>query len=169
MHRRWIIGAATAGLVAALAACSPKSGDGFRVVGEREVAYIDLTGSGIETAAHVQENGRIVIMFCAFSGPPMIVRLHGTGKVIYPSDPQFAKLRGRFPEHPGTRAIILVTLTRISDSCGWTVPQFEFVAHRDGLDKWTEKQGPEGLNAYRSAKNKTSIDSIPGDLEPAQH
>jgi hypothetical protein len=145
--------------------CSPKGGDSFRVVSEREVAYIDLTGSGIETAAHVQENGRIVIMFCAFSGPPKIVRLHGTGKVIYPGDPQFADLKDAFRDHPGTRAIILVALTRISDSCGYAVPLLDFVADRDTLDKWVKTKGPEGLRAYRSAKNKTSIDDIPGYME----
>ena len=148
--------------------CSPKGGDSFRVVSEHEVAYIDLTGSGIETAAHVQENGRIVIMFCAFSGPPKIVRLHGTGKVIYPGDPPFAELKGRFPDHPGTRAIILVTLTRISDSCGWAVPRLDFVAHRDGLDKWTEKQGSEELRTYRSTTNRNSVDNIPGYVEKPQ-
>lgn len=88
--------------------CSPKGGDAFRVLGERQVAYVDFTGSGIETIAHVQENGRIVMMFCAFTGPPKIVRLHGTGEVIYPNDSDFASLQKRFPDHAGVRAIIRV-------------------------------------------------------------
>jgi hypothetical protein len=142
--------------------CSPKGGDTFRVVNDLEVAYVDLTGSGIETAAHVQENGRVVVMFCAFSGPPKIVRLHGTGKVIYPSNPQFAGLSSLFVDHPGTRAIILVTLTRVSDSCGYAVPLLDFVGNRDTLDKWTEKKSPEELRAYRAAKNLQSIDGIRG-------
>ena len=142
--------------------CSPKGGDTFRVLGEREVAYLDLTGSGIETVAHLQENGRIVIMFCAFSGPPKIVRLHGTAKVVYPNSSRFAELGRHFTEHPATRAIILVTLTRISDSCGYGVPVLDFVADRDALDKWSEKKGPEGLRAYRATKNHNSIDGIPG-------
>ena len=145
--------------------CSPKGGDTFRVVSEREVAYIDLTGSGIETVAHVQENGRVTIMFCAFSGPPKIVRLHGTGKVIYPGNPAFADLSGLFAGHPGTRAIILVTLRRISDSCGYSVPLLEYVGHRDALDKWSEKKGPEGLRAYRAEKNRESIDGMRGYID----
>jgi hypothetical protein len=142
--------------------CSPKGGDTFRIVSDREVAYLDLTGSGIETAAHVQENGRIVIMFCAFVGPPKIVRLHGKGEVIYPGNPDFDRLQGQFSHHPGVRAIIRVTIARISDSCGYAVPFLEFVAHRDALDQWAQKKGPEGLSAYRNEKNRTSIDAMPG-------
>jgi hypothetical protein len=142
--------------------CSPKGGDTFRVLGDREVAYLDLTGSGIETAAHVQENGRIVVMFCAFSGPPKIVRLHGNGQVIYPDHPDFGRLRDSFPEHPGARAIIRVAITRISDSCGYGVPFFDFNGQRDALDKWSEKKGPKGLSEYRKEKNQSSIDHIPG-------
>lgn len=145
--------------------CSPKGTDTFRIVSPNEVAYLDLTGSGIETAAHVQENGRIVIMFCSFAGPPKILRLYGRGKVIYPNDPHFARLTPLFVDHPGKRAIILVTLTRISDSCGWTVPLLDFVSERDMLDRWTEKQGAEELRAYRAAKNASSIDGIPGYLQ----
>jgi len=142
--------------------CSPKGGDTFRVLGEREIAYLDLTGSGIETVSHVQENGRIVIMFCAFSGPPKIVRLHGTGAVIYPGDRDFERLSEHFPDHPGARAIIRVTVARISDSCGYAVPFLDFVENRDALDKWCEKKGPEGLAVYRRDKNRASIDNIPG-------
>ena len=142
--------------------CSPKGGDSFRVINDHEVAYPDLTGSGIETISHLQENGRIVIMFCAFSGPPKIVRLHGQGEVVYPGTPKFTALSQHFPEHRGTRAIIRVNVTRISESCGFAVPQFEFVTDRDTLDKWVEKNQPEELAAYREKKNKTSIDGLPG-------
>lgn len=142
--------------------CSPKGGDTFRVLGEREVAYLDLTGSGVETIAHIQENGRIVIMFCAFDGPPKIVRLHGVGEVIYPDHDDYAALLECFPPHDGARAIVRVKLTRISDSCGYAVPLFEYSARRDILDRWAESKGAEGLAAYRAQKNRESIDGLPG-------
>jgi len=142
--------------------CSPKGGDTFRVLGERQVAYLDLTGSGIETTAHLQENGRIVLMFCAFSGPPTIVRLHGKGEVIYPTDSDFAGLHQRFSEHTGVRAIIRVEVTRISDSCGHGVPLMNFVERRDLIEKWCKTKGPQGLAEYRAAKNSVSIDGVAG-------
>jgi hypothetical protein len=142
--------------------CSPKGGDTFRVLGEHQVAYLDLTGSGIETAAHLQENGRIVIMFCAFAGPPRIIRLHGMGEVVYPKDSGFGPLQRCFPDSAGVRAIIRVTLTRISDSCGHGVPLMDFVARRDLIDKWSTLKGPQGLAEYRAEKNHDSIDGIPG-------
>lgn len=142
--------------------CSPKGGDSFRVIGGHEVAYIDLTGSGIEGISHLQENGRIVIMFCAFDGPPKIVRLHGHGEVLYPGTPKFDALAQHFPEHRATRAIIRVHVSRISESCGFVVPRFAFVENRDMLDKWAETKEPAELAAYREKKNKASIDGIPG-------
>jgi len=142
--------------------CSPKGADTFRVLSERKVAYLDLTGSGIETVSHVQENGRIVVMFCAFEGPPKIVRLHGKGEVIYPDHPNYSLLSQRFPLRLGARALIRVIITRISDSCGFGVPRFDFVGQRDTMDRWAEKKGAEGLAAYREEKNRTSIDGIPG-------
>ncbi len=142
--------------------CSPKGGDTFRVLGERLAAYLDLTGSGVETIAHVQENGRIVIMFCAFDGPPRIVRLHGKAEVLYPTHPDFDKLSGHFQAHVGSRAIVRIAVTRISDSCGYAVPLFDFAGDRDVLDKWAEAKGPEGLIAYRAAKNGASVDGNPG-------
>jgi hypothetical protein len=142
--------------------CSPKGGDTFRLVGEREVAYLDLTGSGIETVAHIQENGRIVLMFCAFNGAPKIVRLHGNGKVVYPTDPDFGRLRTCFGDHAGVRSIIHVRVTRISDSCGHGVLLMDFVGHRDLIEKWSSTKGPEWLAEYRTAKNQASIDGIAG-------
>ncbi|MGE3311979.1 MAG: pyridoxamine 5'-phosphate oxidase family protein [Limisphaerales bacterium] len=142
--------------------CSPKGADTFRVLGDREVAYLDLTGSGIETIAHIRENGRLVIMFCAFEGPPRILRLHGRGEVVLPGDRDFTALLQRFPEYPGARAILRMTVTRISDSCGYSVPRFDHVGHRDALDRWADKKGVEGLADYRREKNRVSIDGIPG-------
>lgn len=142
--------------------CSPKGGDTFRILSEREVAYLDLTGSGIETISHLQENGRVVIMFCAFEGAPKIVRLHGRGRVVYPKDSEYAELSRRFPPHPGARAIICVQLTRISDSCGFGVPLLAFSGERETLERWAEKEGAEGLAAYRQKKNRTSIDGRVG-------
>ncbi len=142
--------------------CSPKGSDSFCILNENEVAYLDLTGSGIETIAHVQENERIVIMFCAFEGPPKIVRIHGRGEAVLPEHPDFAQLCALFPDNPGTRSIIRVKATRISDSCGFTVPFMDYVKHRDTLDVWAEKKGPEGIAEYRQQKNLQSIDGIPG-------
>jgi hypothetical protein len=140
---------------------SPKGGESFRVLGPLEVAYQDYTGSGAETVAHLRENGRIVIMFCAFEGSPQIVRLHGTGSVIMPGDPRFEDLAKHFPENPGTRAIIHIEVTRITDSCGYSVPYYDYKGDRDGLDKWAKVKGPEKLDAYRAEKNQRSIDGLP--------
>lgn len=142
--------------------CSPKGLDSFRVLGPRSVAYLDLTGSGIETVAHVRENGRIVIMFCAFDGPPKIVRFHGTADVIVPEDAEWRTLRPLFPEFPGARAIVRVTVQRISDTCGYAVPRLEFVGDRDTLVQSGEAKGPDGLRKYRLEKNTQSLDGLPG-------
>src|SRR5436190_21408458 len=141
--------------------CSPKGGDAFKILGPLSVAYQDYTGSGAETAAHLKENGRIVIMFCAFEGPPRIMRLHGRGEVIEPSHPDFAILAGHFPENPGTRAIIRVAVNRVSTSCGYSVPFFDHRSHRDTLDKWAKTSGPTGVQEYRREKNQKSIDGLP--------
>jgi hypothetical protein len=123
---------------------------------------LDYTGSGIETVAHLRENGRIVLMFCAFEGPPKIVRLHGRGTVVYPGDSDFRRLVGLFPENAGTRSIIRVAVTRISDSCGYAVPYMDFVEHREGLDRHNEKKGSAALAEYRQKRNAASIDGLPG-------
>lgn len=144
---------------------SPKGLDSFRVLDEHTVAYQDLTGSGIETIAHLQENGRIVIMFCGFEGPPKIVRLHGHGEPVVPGDTDFEKLATFFPDHPGTRAYIRIAVDRISDSCGYSIPLYEYKGDRDVLDKWTAAKGPEGMVEYRGVKNRQSIDGLNG-LQP---
>ncbi len=140
---------------------SPKGGESFRVLGPLEVAYQDYTGSGAETAAHLRENGRIVVMFCAFDGAPKIVRLHGNGSVITPGDARFTKLASLFPTHPGTRAFVHISVKRVSDSCGYAVPIYDFRSRRDTLDQWAAHQGPEKLDAYRASHNQTSIDGLP--------
>lgn len=142
--------------------CSPKGADSFRVLGEREVAYADLNGSGIETIAHVQENRRIVLMFTAFSGRPRIVRLHGRAEVIYPSSPAFTLLNPLFPGLVEIRAVLRIDVTRISDSCGMAVPCFDYVNDRTLLDDWARRKGSEGLADYRTTKNATSIDGLEG-------
>jgi predicted pyridoxine 5'-phosphate oxidase superfamily flavin-nucleotide-binding protein len=142
--------------------CSPKGGDALRVLGPTTVAYQDLTGSGVETIAHLRENGRIVIMFCAFDGPPKIVRLHGRGEVIPAAHKEFASLRKHFPEHAGTRSLIRIQVTRVSDSCGFGVPLFEYRGDRDALAQWSESKGPTRLAEYRQEKNARSIDGLPG-------
>lgn len=140
--------------------CSPKGGDTFRVLGPRTVAYLDYTGSGAETAAHLRENGRVVIMFCAFAGSPRILRLHGRGEVREQSHPEFAELSALFPPNPGTRAIVRVNVTRVSTSCGYSVPLYEHRGQRDALDKWAAAKGADGLRDYRRAKNQRSIDGL---------
>jgi predicted pyridoxine 5'-phosphate oxidase superfamily flavin-nucleotide-binding protein len=155
---------ATAPLAAdGLINASPKGGTGtFAVLGPTTVAYLDLTGSGVETIAHLRDNGRIVLMFTAFDGRPQIVRLHGRGRVVVPDDAEFAELVQRFPRNPGTRSVIVVDVDRISDSCGYAVPQMAYIADRDVLDLWSEKKGPEGLAAYRAKNNSVSLDGLPG-------
>jgi hypothetical protein len=142
---------------------SPKGMRGtFAVTGASSVAYLDLTGSGVETISHIRENGRIVLMFCSFSGPPRIVRLHGTAEVIEPEDARFATLRESFETLPGSRAVIDVRVGRISDSCGYGVPLMEFASERDQLLEWATRKGPEGLERYWRDKNATSIDGLTG-------
>jgi pyridoxamine 5'-phosphate oxidase-like protein len=142
--------------------CSPKGLDSLRVLDERTIAYLDLTGSGVETIAHLKENGRIVVMLCAFDGPPRIVRLHGRGTVIAPNDPAFAALAATFPPQSGVRSVIRVELTRISDSCGYAVPLMNFVAEREALTMWSDKKGPDGVVEYQREKNAASLDGLTG-------
>ncbi|MCB0063530.1 MAG: pyridoxamine 5'-phosphate oxidase family protein [Caldilineaceae bacterium] len=144
--------------------CSPKGGaDTFTILDEKTVAYLDFTGSGVETIAHLKENGRIVIMFCAFTGPANIVRLHGKGEVIEPHHPEFQALRTRFPaDYPGVRSIIRIGVDRVSDSCGYGVPQYQYIAQRETLQKHAEHLGPEGVRDYQRTKNSQSLDGLPG-------
>jgi len=140
---------------------SPKGLDTFRVLGEREVAYLDYVGSGAETIAHLRENGRITIMFCAFDEPPKIVRLHGRGEVVEPGDASFDELRGRFPPGTEARAVIRVSVERVSSSCGFGVPLMTPEGHRDRIPEWSERKGRDGLEAYQREKNARSVDGLP--------
>ena len=126
------------------------------------MAYLDLIGSGVETIAHVNENGRIVLMFCAFQGPPNVVRLHGTGRVLQPGEPEFSELVSSFPSYDSTRAIIVVDVTRVSSSCGYGVPQMKYYGDRTQLFAWASKKRPEELKAYQREKNARSIDGLAG-------
>jgi hypothetical protein len=141
---------------------SPKGLDSFRILDPHTVAYLDLVGSGVETVAHVRENGRIVLMFCAFEGKPNIVRLHGRGQAIEPGHPEFDGLRALFPPFPGTRSLLKIAVSRIADSCGYGVPLYLFEGHRSQLGDWAERKGAEGLRAYKHEKNRVSLDGLPG-------
>src|SRR5512135_1066946 len=140
---------------------SPKGYDSFRVLDDHTVAYLDLTGSGAETIAHLRQNGRITLMFCAFDGPPRIVRLYGRGRVVLHTDPQWAQLSVRFPPLPGRRSVVVVELTRIADSCGYGVPLFDLAGERDLLPRWAQRKGEDGIAAYQAESNATSIDGLP--------
>ena len=145
--------------------CSPKGMDTFRILGPRSVAYLDLTGSGIETVAHLRENGRIIFTFCALEGPPKIVRLHGAGEVLTEGAPDFEALRALFPGYPGARAVVRAALTRVSSSCGYAIPRYDYSGERDTLVRWAESRGTEGLTQYRRENNARSLGGLPG-LEP---
>jgi hypothetical protein len=142
---------------------SPKGFAGsFAVLGPREVAYLDHIGSGAETIAHLRENGRITIMFCAFDGQPNILRLYGRGEVLRPEHPGYGELAERFGELPrGARSIIRVVLDRVSDSCGFGVPFMDFVGERDTMPTWVAKKTDESLVDYVAEKNARSIDGLP--------
>ena len=142
--------------------CSPKGLDTFRVLDEHTVAYLDLTGSGIETVAHLRDNARITLMFCAFTGRPDIIRLYGRGRVLTPDDSAAAELLARFPELPGRRSVIVVDVERVSSSCGYAVPRMTLDAPRDELLDWARAKGDDGLVEYRASKNARSIDDLPG-------
>jgi hypothetical protein len=134
----------------------------FRVLGPHEVAYLDFVGSGAETIAHARENGRIVVMFCAFDGPPRIVRLHGRATALLPGEPGFDELLAHFepPEH-ALRSLIRVDVERIADSCGYGVPLMRFDGKRTQYDKWADKKARDGgFDAYIEEKNARSIDGL---------
>ena len=145
--------------------CSPKGGDAFRVLSPNSVAYLDLTGSGNETSAHLLENGRITFMFCAFEGAPNILRLYGEGRTVLPGDAEWVELAALFqPLHPTVRQIIVATIDKVQTSCGYSVPLYEYAGERDHAYKWADKKGPEGLEEYRREKNRVSIDGLPTAL-----
>ena len=143
---------------------SPKGIDSFRVISPQRVAYLDLTGSGNETSAHVAENGRITVMFCAFAGKPLILRLYGKGRTVLPDDPRWQEYEGQFPDLVGVRQVIEIDVDSVQTSCGFSVPLYEFRGQRDLLLQWSEKKGPEGLTRYQQEKNARSIDGLRAPL-----
>lgn len=146
---------------------SPKGYDTLRIIDDHTVAYLDLTGSGAETVAHVRENGRITLMWCAFEGPPRVVRVHGRGEILAVDD---ERVGGLFDDVPGARAVIWVSADRISDSCGYSVPLMTYAGERSKLRDWADHRGPKKLVEYRAKKNAVSIDGLPAidtALQPA--
>jgi hypothetical protein len=141
---------------------SPKGhADTLAILDQRTVAYLDLTGSGAETIAHLRDNGRITLMFCAFSGPPRILRLHGHGRIVLPGDKRWDELVARFPARRGARAVVVVDVERIADSCGYAVPRYRYARQRDLLEQWTDRKDDATLATYRTQRNSTSIDDLP--------
>src|SRR3954470_19929841 len=133
---------------------SPKGLDTFRVLGPTEIAYLDLVGSGVETVAHLRENGRITLLFCAFDGRPRILRLYGRGRAVEPHDGGGGRLAAAFPNYPGARSVVLVEIERIADSCGYGVPLFQYAGDRGQLTAWADRKGAEGLDRYKAEKNR---------------
>lgn len=140
---------------------SPKGLDTFRVLGPDEVAYLDATGSGAETIAHARENGRITLMFCAFEGPPNILRVYGKADVVEPGDADFEALRARFPLDLPARSIVRVRVHRVADTCGFGVPLYTPAGDRSQLAAWADRKGSEGIAAYQEENNGRSIDGLP--------
>jgi hypothetical protein len=145
--------------------CSPKGNRReLAVIGPQRVAYLEQTGSGIETVAHLRENGRILVMLCAFDGPPRIVRLHGHGRAHVVGSEGFAELAPHFPGSAGAgvRSIIDVEVGRVADSCGYGVPLMAFEEHRPAMDAWSSRKGADGIAGYQADKNAASLDGLPG-------
>ncbi|WP_274654523.1 pyridoxamine 5'-phosphate oxidase family protein [Paenibacillus humicola] len=140
---------------------SPKGYDVLRIFSPTEVAYLDVTGSGNETSAHVLENGRITFMFAAFEGPPMILRLYGTGSVVLPGTPEWEALAPHFTLYPGTRQIVCAKVHAVKTSCGFSVPFFDYAGERDTLLKWAENKADDEITDYRRTKNAASMDGLP--------
>jgi hypothetical protein len=140
----------------------------FGMLDELTFAWLDGTGSGSETIAHIRENGRITVMFCAFDGAPNIVRFHGRGRVVTRYDEEYADLAGGFTDLPGARAVVVVDIERVSDSCGFAVPLMSYVGERDLLPAYFERKGVDGSAEYRRRKNPVSLDGLPAfDFDPA--
>lgn len=143
---------------------SPKGSDCFRVLSPTRVAYMDLIGSGNETSAHVIENSRITFMFCSFDGPPNILRLYGHGRCVLPTDEQWPELSQHFAIQLATRQIIVADIYKIQNSCGYSVPLYDYTGERDHAQKWADKKGIAGLEEYKKEKNRISLDGLPTSL-----
>jgi len=143
---------------------SPKGMDSLRVLDSKRVAYLDLTGSGNETAAHLRHDGRMTLMFCSFGAEPLILRLYGRGQTVRRQDAAWAEFRRHFPALPGERQLIVLDIDSVQTSCGYAVPLFDYRGERDTLARWAEKKGPTGLLDYWREKNAISIDGLPTGL-----
>jgi len=143
---------------------SPKGLDSFRVLSDHQVAYIDMTGSGNETSAHLRENGRLTFMFCSFTGSPNILRLYGTGRTVLPDDPEWETFAAHFTLPVGFRQIIVADIHKTQDSCGYAVPYYEFKSERQTLTQYWEAKGDEKKATYQAEKNAASIDHLPTAL-----
>ena len=146
---------------------SPRGTDAFAVLDDLTVAYLDRTGSGNETSAHLRADGRLTVMFCAFEGPPKILRLYGRGEIVRRGNRRYRELVASAfagEEPPGARQIVLVRVDRVQTSCGYGVPLFEYRGERPSLDNWARAKGEEGIEAYRREKNMVSIDGLPTGL-----
>jgi hypothetical protein len=139
---------------------SPKGTDSFRVIDSNKIVWLNLTGSGNETAAHVLKNNRMTILFCAFEGKPLILRLYGTAKVYHRRDSEYARYIGLFPANAGARQIIEMEVDLVQTSCGFAVPFMDFKEERETLNSWSTKQGEEGIHAYWQEKNVRSLDGF---------
>ncbi len=140
---------------------SPKGMDSLRVINNKQVLWLNVTGSGNETSAHVQQNNRMTVMFCAFGGPPVILRLYGSAKVIHQNDAEWANLFALFAPLPGTRQIFDLSIEMVQTSCGMGVPNYEYSCDRELLNDWARKRGEEELQQYWLDKNQLSIDAMP--------
>ena len=145
---------------------SPKGGDSFRVIDPNKVVWMNLTGSGNETAAQLAVDPRMTVMFCSFDTSPLILRLYGEARIYHARDAAWERWIGLFPAHVGTRQIIEMDVDLVQTSCGFAVPRYEYLGHRPTLDKWSDKQGPEGIRAYWKEKNMQSLDGLPTRILP---
>lgn len=148
---------------------SPKGYDTFRVIDSSTVAYLDLTGSGAETAAHLAENGRITVMVCSFGAKPLILRMYGRGETVLVGEARYAELAARFDDLPGARAVVVISIDQVQTSCGYAVPRMEVIEERPRLIDWANAKDADELNAYRVLKNSTSIDGLPSLGEHFEH
>jgi hypothetical protein len=143
---------------------SPKGMDSLRVLNKNRVVWLNVTGSGNETAAHVQQNPRMTLLFCAFEGDPLILRLYGTAKVIHQKDAEWQPLFSQLHPLPGARQIFDLTVDLVQTSCGMAVPLYDYAVDRELLTNWAEKKGPDGLKAYWEEKNQLTIDGQPTNI-----
>lgn len=160
-QRIFFVGTATAD---SRVSVSPKGMDSLLVLDPGRVVWLNVTGSGNETSAHVQQNPRMTIMFCAFDGDPVIMRLYGTAKVIHNGDPEWAELLPLFKPLPGARQLFDVSIDLVQTSCGMAVPRYALVEDRELLNDWAVKKGQDGIEQYWAEKNQTTIDGIPTNI-----